>query len=254
MDKEPTTATVVEEPTTPEPEAPEAAEPTSEPAAPQTLDMSFLDTIDPDELSKHPRFAGILGQRLQREQQRWEQQRQEKAEREARASAETELLKLAEEDPYEFSKRYLTDAEQKRMQRDLASLRGETQREYVQRIGKAVAEKYVLSPADVQEIAAELAGKTDDEVLPVFTLAAAKIAAKREATQMHSEWREKELAKEKEAWKLEYEAERLAESTGPDLRKPNGQGAPFNPAALSDEEFNKWYVSQGPGRGLGLTR
>jgi hypothetical protein len=212
-------------------QAPEAV------AAPESVDLSALDRVDPQALRTHPRVAGILGDMLHREKSRWEQGQKAEAERIARERAEQELLDLARTDPYEFSQKYLQKTEAERLQAQIAQTRSQAQQALVADLGKALGTSVQLTPAEVERLSAALAGKGDHEVVPAFADAIADIKAERKL----AERVQKELAKEREAWAQQEASKALARGQRPDLGKPAGAPARIDPIKLPDTEFNEWY-------------
>lgn len=224
------------------PAAPEAAaEQTSEQSS--SSEQDWLASASVEEIRRHPRFQGILDSTLEQERARIREQIAAQQAEESRQKAEQELLRLANDDPYEFSRRYLSEAEQKRLAKNLDDLRRSTRTEYAQKLGQAYSslpEWREFSPEEQAKIAQQLAGKSDDEVLGAFATAAVDVLAERRAQKRLADWREKELVKEREAIRQEEAAKKLQGSPRPDLSRGT-QGGKFDPSQLSDAEFNKWY-------------
>lgn len=238
------------------PAAAPATPPTPEPpAVPDGVDHArVLDEIPAEVLAKHPRVNGILGERQQRARQQWEAEQRAESDRAARERAEQELRDLARQDPYAFAQQWLGKDEQQKLEARINDLQGTTKRELMQQVGQVFGTRYALTPDDVAELTQALSGLPDAEVLPAFTVKATELAARKQAQTLLAEWRDKELPKERDAWKAEYEAERLKTAAVPDLRSPLGVPAGGPPVHLNDDDYNKWYVTQGPGRRLGLSR
>src|SRR5450756_1577948 len=115
-----------------------------------------IETVDPADLRRHPRVAGIVGDLLNKEKTRWQQEQESRITLSKREEAEANLRQLAEDDPVEFSRQYLTQAQQAKIQKDLQGLRGQTQQEMAAQIRIAVEtmpEFKELSQEDVLDIA-----------------------------------------------------------------------------------------------------
>ncbi len=223
-----------------------AAAPGATPAAEAALDLSILDKIPPDELVRHPRVAGILGDRVQRKLV--EQQQQIEARQvETAAAAERERLKrLRREDPVAYAEVMDTVEAQQEREREMAGLHAKTRDEFARNIGRAATslpEWSELTADDLGEIASSLAGKSDEEALGVYTQAVIKkLASRMVAKQLQTEV-DKRLTQEKKAWRTEWEADRLSGEPKPDLTKPRGRPSKgVDLASIEDDrEFNKQY-------------
>jgi hypothetical protein len=189
--------------------------------------------------------AGIVGDLLSKEKTRWQAEQEQAIGRTKAEEAETRLRQLAEDDPVEFSRQYLTQAQQAKLQRDLAGLKGQTRQEMATQIRIAVEglpEFKELSQEDVLDIARATAGKSDEQVLGAFSLALVeKVSGKRAARQFQERW-DKELGKEREAIRAEEAAKLLKRERAPDMTRPSGEPVKTDISKIpSDEEFNKRY-------------
>jgi len=222
----------------------EAAAEQGEQPAEQEIEWSViekaLDKVPADQLRKHKRFAGILGGTLQQAQATWEQNRKNEEARVARERVEQEFIELAQNDPIAFAERFQSQHEADVARRQLENLRQETAQKYMHQIGQSVGNTFNLTPEDVAKIGEELAGKSDDEVLPAFNMAAIKLVTAREAARMFEEWRNKELPKERDAIKQELAGNALKGQPAPSIRRSVPPGN-IKPHQLPEKEFDAWY-------------
>lgn len=212
----------------------------------------WLAKATPEEILKHDRVRGILGSRLDVERQRIRQELSEEQDRRAREQAEADLLELAKANPFEFSQRYLTKAEQDRIKRETENLRTSTRAEFAKQLGRgysALPEWSELTPAEQETLQNAVKGKSDDDALVAFNAAAVDVIADRRATKRQAEFREKDLAKEREAIRQEEAAKRLKASERPSMDKsgtePSKGGWQDLPAG---KDFNREYEKNVLGR------
>jgi hypothetical protein len=212
-----------------------------EPATTPEAPADPLASIDADVLRKHPRVNAILGEK----QAAWVQQQQAQQAQTAREKAEADLRALAETDPYAFSQKYLVEAQQKDLARQLDSLKGETRADYLKRIGQHAAEKFQFQPADFDALAERLKGVPDDSVVAVFNEFTVDLAAERKAQSRLAEWKATELTKEREAIRQEEAAKRLQGQARPGLQRPSGQPQAAKLHEIADwDEFDKQYEAR----------
>jgi hypothetical protein len=244
-----TTASVAPATTESQPEAPPAVEQTTAPAeaAPVAVTPTWQELVekaDAKELRAHPKFAGILGSEIERARQAERQRLEAEQGTKAARAAEDRLRELARTDPVTFAEQYLSDAQRTDMQRQLDDLRGSTRREQAEAIGRAlrdVPEWQHLTQEQHEKLARELLGKTDDEVLPIFFRLASEMVADAKADQRHAQWKDKELAKEREAIRQEEAAKLLKGSEAPALAKPKGAPAGTDIPSMAKEEFDAYW-------------
>jgi hypothetical protein len=86
-----------------------------------------------------------------------------------------------------------------------------------------------------------LRGKSEDEVIPLFQRLVTDMVADRRARRFHEEWKEKELAKAREAIRQEEAAKLMQNSTAPDTVKPKGRPSGVDIRGMSDEEFDEYF-------------
>lgn len=246
---------------TPEPEqAAPPADPTpaSAPPAPAAAPaepvvhpgVEWLNTAPVEEILKHPRFGGILGQRTQEERERIRKEIEAENAQKARDAVEREMQELANDDPLEFSKRWLSEKEQERIRDQEKTLRDGVRKEFATKIGETfrnLAEWQEITPDEFSKLQQAVAGKSDDEAVGAFNIAALDIIADRRSAKRLDDWRAKELAKEREAIRAEEAAKQLHNSPRPDLAR-GSQPSPFDPTKLSDKDFDRWYRENRLGR------
>jgi len=255
---------VEEQQLTPEATEPEA-EPTIEPAAPEAAAAApapdwrtALDTAPIDEVSKHPRFAGLLGERLQRERERIAQEAAETARRQADEEREADLLRLLEENDETLSTQYpkakeaLLERRRQREELDVQRRVGESYRDFSLRIGQAYAslpewEEVVgkYRPALEEAINSKT---TDAEQIQAFTITAADLVARVRADRQIQARIDDEVAKAKEAVRQEMAAERMGGTAAPDMRRPGGlPSASRRVAEMPEDEFDQWWQAHRAG-------
>ncbi len=241
----------------PAPATPEQPpEQTTSPVAVQTLPadttpawLRELDSADPEVLRRHPRIAGIVGSMFDQWRQRHEA---EQAQKTAAEGAEAERKRLRElrktnwsAYDAEMDEREAREEHETELQRHL----GETRQQFAERLGRAyrnLPEWSEFSQQDIETLAAAVANKSDDEALEAFAVTGAALVADKRTAKKVSEWAQKELAKEREAIRKEEAAKYLQGTERPDMARPKGLPAKFNPAALSDEEFDKAFPPDQP--------
>lgn len=201
---------------------------------------SAIDKATPEQLKKFRRFQGILGSELHRSRQVWEQDQKAQTERQAREQAERELEDMARMRPVEFAEKYLDDKAAGRIQKQLETVKASTAQEYMHQIGTAFGQEFNLTQEEIEEISKALAGKQNEEVLPAFNVAAAKVVTQREAKRLFEEWRTKELPKERDALKQEVAADMLKKDTAPGVAKSRPPST-LKPHQLPDDKFDEWY-------------
>ena len=238
---------------TDEPSASTGATPSQEGAAtPAQVDYNaLLDQIPDDVLSKHRRFNGIVGSRAQTLAQRLaEQERQRIAGEEferAKREKEAELERLAEENPFEFSQRYLKDKAKEKVQLELNDLRSRAQTQLFEKIASsysALPEWQNLSPDEFAKVQQQVAGKNDDELVAAFNVAALDVLAERRATSRAERAVQERLAAERAAWEQDYHARRLRGEVSPDMSAPvsaNGINDAQAIKNMTPAEFDAFY-------------
>jgi hypothetical protein len=200
----------------------------------------WLDKAPADLLRKHSRFQGILGSEQHRLRTSWEQDRKAQEEADAAARAEEELLNLAREDPITFAEKYLTKSEAERVQSQIGKVRADTASSLMHQIGSSFSKEFSLTSEDVSSIATELQGKSEDEILPAFNIAATRLVAAREAQRIFEDWKTKELDGERKAIKDEVAADLMKKEPAPSVRRSTLPST-VKPHQLSPQDFDKWY-------------
>jgi len=210
-----------------------------------------IDQAAADELRSHPKVAGIVGDMVDKAIRNWERTQHERITAAQRQQAERELEEMATNDPLGFSRRFLSDKEQDRLQRQFTTLREQTREEFARYVGaayKEVPEWAELTPADYESLAKAVAGKPDDEVIAAYNARALELIAdkraEKRAADRHAKWKSTELETEVEARIKERQARELQRQRAPSVARPAGPGAPFDPTKLPDKEFKVWY--EGP--------
>lgn len=244
------------ETTTKEPEAAKQETASSPPPATDDFDAllerftPFLE--DPEKrkrLRSHPTIAGIAGDIAQTIAANMRREDTERTQRETTERIEQELMQLAEQDPLAFAEKYRTDKTAAKTQREIADLRESIKREHGERLGKAITgipEFKELTREDVGRLGAAMTGKTDEEVIEAYTVAALDILAEKRVAKRIAAAIAEAVPKEVAAQLKERNAARLKTEKGPDMRRASSAAAsnepPYDPAVGSD--WNKWYENQ----------
>jgi len=205
----------------------------------------WLRTASPDEIMKHDRIRGIFGSRIQQEREATERRVAEQAQKKATEDAKAELERLAREDWSGLSERILSDRQKEKIAADLAQLKSSTRTEMAETLGrgfKSLPEWDNMTPAEQEKLANAVLGRSDDDVLAAFTVAAVDIIAERRASGKVATWTASELAKEREAIRQEENSKRVKTSARPALQRNGAEPAKFDPTQLPDKEYNQWYT------------
>src|SRR5262245_15653717 len=218
--------------------------PAETPPDPAALGRAWLESAPADEIRKHPRFGGILGETLARERERIRDEARRENEQAAAQKAHEELRQLARTDYAAFAERWLSEDQQQTLKAQLDDLHRKTRTEIVQNLGHAFAalpEWAEPTPEEQVKLARALEGKSEEDVPGAFAVAFSDLLADRRAAKRHAEWQQKELAKERDAIRQEEVAKRLARSESPDLAR-GGQARADDHLRLDDpREYNAWY-------------
>ncbi len=197
-------------------------------ATPQDWSTS-LEAASPDDLRKHPKVAGIVGDMVDKAMRRWKAEQDQQYSQRAAQQAEEQLLKLAKEDPEAFAERFLSDKQREATLRQITRLREDTRAEFAQSVGRAYQDAPGWDEIDHAALAKAIAGLPDDEVIPAFHREAMRqlltINAEKSAKTLFADWREKELPKEREALRKEVAAELLKKEPKPDTRRATSGAA-----------------------------
>lgn len=242
MTETPSTATVGEGQAT----APAAAE--SEPAAAPEVDYNaLLDQIPDDVLTRHRRFNGIVGSHAQRLA---EQERQRIAKEEYQRAEQAKMAELereAADNPFAFSQKWLGERAKERAQLEVAELRNRAQTQLFEKIANsysALPDWQQLTPDEFARVQQQVAGKSDDDLVAAFNVAALDVLAKRRASTYAESAVKERLAKEREAWEQEAQARRLRGEVTPDMSAPasaNGLSDSQAIRGMSDVDFDRFY-------------
>lgn len=228
-----------------EPQPTPAEETAQPPEAPKVVPFDeWIASATPDEIMRHPKIAGIHGQRLQSERERVKREEQERRDREAYDKAQREMEELANTDPEEFAKKYLSTKEQEKIRQNQKLARDEIQKKYAEEIGRTLrvlTNGEELSPEEFNRLQAAMTGKADEEAIGAFNAVAVDIIADRKLAKSMAKYRNEEMAKEREAIRAELAAEKLQNSERPDMARGTSP-KPFDPTQLPPAEFSKWYA------------
>lgn len=250
-----TPTSVTTEPTT----APVTAAPVETvPAATAPDWSSLLEKVDPKDLRKHPRIAGIIGSAMQQERELIQREASESAIRQTREEREEELVRLFDENEETLRERYPrayealqgvgTARTQRQTEEQLAGVRADMAKQ-VGAAFAAIPEFGEFSDAERESLFRVVgeriqAGKPE-EVTGAFAAKAADLIAERRSKARFEKFKAQELNREREAIRKEIAAEFLKTSSAPDLAR----GRVTTPTSEmqriiqngSDEEFAKFY-------------
>lgn len=260
-------ATPSQEPATPEVAPPEGAtssngavpEANGHGAVPAASDWrTSLEGADPEELRRHPKVAGVVGQMVDAAMRNWQRTQAEEHSRVATETARQELRTLARSDPEAFAERFLTDDQRDIALGQLQTMRQQTEAAMAQRVGHAYATIPGwdhLTVDDHATLAKAIQGVPDDEVIARYNAVALDLLTKHRvedaANERFERFKKSELAKEREAIRAEVAAELLKKEPKPDMTRATKAPA-LDISRMTDEDFEKWYTQQGPGASLGL--
>ncbi len=236
----PTDSVVVDgkEPITPKP--PVEAAPPTEPAAPTW--QQELEKADAKDLRRHPKVAGLIGSEIQRAIERDRLVQQEQQEARARQEAEANLRRLAQEDPATFAENWLSQDAQQQLGNQVTNIRSKTRDEMALSLSagaKSLPEWQHVTESDMQALATALAGKKDDEVLPVFLHQLVDTVSRYRAKALHEEWKAKELEDQRKAIRNEEAAKLMKRTGAPDLALAKGPAGKVNVGNMSTKEFDE---------------
>jgi hypothetical protein len=250
----PATPTTPPQATTPAAER-AAGEGTSAPAVDTASEwQKHLESANPEDLRRHPKVAGLVGDMVDKAMRRWRAEQDAEVSQRAAQQAEHHLLTLAKEDPEAFAERFLTDKQRETTLRQINRLREDTRAEFAHSIGRAYQDAPGWDEIDHEALAKAIANKPDDEVIPAFHKEAMRqlldLNASRKAKAEFETWKEKELAKEREAIRKEVAADLLKKGPRPDMTR--GRNLPTARAAWMDlppgPEFDAAYEREVLGR------
>lgn len=214
-----------------------------------------VESVDPNDLRKHPRVAGIVGDMVDKAVRQWVSEQQVQVSRQAAQRTEAELMDMATRDPIGFSKRFLNDKEAERYHMQLASIQERARQEFAGHIGKAyeAIPEAQLTVQDRERLAKAIAGKTDDGVvLAAYNAEMANIIADKRTAKATAEFKEKELPArikaEREALRAEEAAKLRAKSgDGPGIARGRSAPTTISPQqikAMPQADFDKMYAER----------
>jgi hypothetical protein len=209
-----------------------------------------LDTVDPKELRKHPKIAGIVGNLFDDAKRNWESTRAAEERQKGVEKRNKELLERAESDPIGFAEEWLNERRSALAAEDVAKMRGETMNEYARRIGRAyhdVPEWAEATQEEREALVARLAGVSDEDAIAKTNAYTLDIVAEKRAKRMLSEWKDKELAKEREAIRKEERASKFKDSDSPDLSRPGAAGK-VDIRNMAPEAFKAYWDAMKQGK------
>jgi hypothetical protein len=238
---------------TAEPEAPavEQAADAPEPAAAEQPEVDWdalqsqLETAyerDPrgtmDRLKKHRAVGGLAGSIAERQLAQLKQQDDAQRQASAAQSARDELRKMAQEQPLQFADMFLSHDDAEEARNRILSVETNAQKQILTQVGEAFHEFEewgTITDEERTRLAHALEGVAPNKLIAVFNKTALDIVADRRADKRLQD----RLPKEQEAWKKQWEAERLTAEQGPDLRRPSSTTRRrLNWAAMDDKDFN----------------
>lgn len=208
---------------------------------------SMIDSADPEQLRRHPRIAGIVGDLLSKQKEadrkRWEDEAAEKA----RGEERSRLKQLRQSDPVGYAELMEAREAEQESREAMAKLHRETESQLGKLLGESfreLPEWAELTPEEFDSLARAVAEKPERGV-GAFAQAATRTVAGKIAAKMLADWKAKELGKEREAIRQEEAAKLLKREKSPDMTKPAGAPAKPSLAAIPDDaEFNRRYEEE----------
>lgn len=216
--------------------------------------MAQLDRLSDDpsfieRLRSHRTVAGIAGSIAPKIAERMVSERQARESKETFDKRIKQMMKDAEAEaqraPGGFADNWLKGMKKDRNQQAEQAVRMELRQEFGQRVGAAVAsipEFKQLTADEVAWIAGQLSGRSEDEVVAVYTAAVVdKIADKRAAARLEAQYKER-YEKDRKADKAAENAKRVAAQQSPGLAKPSRGSVDTMPDWNKDPDaWNKAY-------------
>lgn len=244
MADEPTGETTAETSTATAAEESAADEPIDWDSLDATLERAY--TRDPktagDRLKKHRAIGGIAGSIAERRMLELGQQHEAQRQADAARAAAAELEDMAQNRPLEFADKFLNIRTAEKTRAQINAVEQNAAKKIMEQIGSAyrdLDEFADLTDDEKGRLRDAVADATDDNALPKFNRVALEIVADRRAEKKMAD----RLAKEKEAWRQEYEGERLGtDRKAPDLRRSTrSTSKPLNWADMSDKDFADYW-------------
>jgi membrane-associated HD superfamily phosphohydrolase len=191
----------------------------------------------------------MIGSERQRAIQEWQARQQTEEQARVRAQTEEEMLKFGEENAdylrqnYPKAFEHINNLQAQRAQREVQEAHQRAITAVAESLGRSLndlPEWAERTDEDVQKLAAALANKPPEEVIPAFNRFVVDFLADKREGKRRQKWQEGQLSKEREAIRQEEAARLLKGSTAPDTTKPKGE-ATFSPTTMSDAEFNDYW-------------
>lgn len=206
---------------------------------------ALLAGADRERLRRNPVIAGIVGDLFER---RWRERQEadatEKAERDAEADRQRKRDQ-AQYNPVAFAEQWLGEDEQNSLRDQLDNASRKTMHGLAQDSGVKFRKEFAdeiakFSADDWGRVSAKLAGKDDREAFIAFGPAITDVVAEKRAEAMHNQFRQQELAREREAIRQEVTAATLKGTRQPSLAQARGTTATDEPP-LNSPEWDRWY-------------
>ena len=201
-----------------------------------------LEEAPVEELREHPRFKGVLGSELEGRRVAWKQENDARIQEEGQKLLEeqftTAAQQLLEDDPEEFQRKfpvlddYIKTRPARLAQQENATLRSSVREQFARQISagfRAEPEWKELTPADHEDVLKALAGKDDDAVLAAFPAVMSAKLSEVKARKQIASYKDTELAKDREAIRLEERTALLQNGDRPGIGRARGNGV------ISDE-------------------
>ena len=218
------------------------------PAAPSWSDL--LSDVSVDDLRRHPRVSGLVGQMLEARMRERDTEQKQIAETQARAKFEAELERQAREEPDEFANRWLKGREDEKRAAEIARERMTTRTAFAQEIGASLREVpgfSDLSREDQAEIYEVVIKTPEDKAIAVLSREIVNRTSTKRAKALAevqiAEWKATELAKEREAMRLELAGAAVANGDAPDTQRGRTRGSFSDEPDFNREpaKWNAWY-------------
>lgn len=243
------------QPTTEETTPPADAQPAGETESPKAADWrENLSSVDPDELLRHPRVAGIVGSRIDQAIRRREEQIRTEERRKIEVAREEEFVRLARENPETLREKYpgvlqWVEERQTARAREAEEERAKSIRESYNR---QLAESYQRVPEwaefkqeDVDRISKAMIDVPDDQAIGAFNSVVADIITEKRAEKKAEAKLAARLEQERQAIRQEERARALSNEDGPDVKRPLGRQPKVDVRKMDEAQFDKWWESVG---------
>ena len=222
------------------------------PEAPPAPDWrTLINDVDPTELRKHPRFAGIVGSEIDRALKKREAEMSAETRRKLEAEQDDEIARLLEENDETLTTRYpkarerLQSLREARSQSQIQQQLNEARNEVARLVGQGYTSlpewAEVANSDDYASMIASLQTLPPEQQVLTFTQKATQLLAARMTAKQFAKWQKDELAKVREVIRQEEAAKLLSNTPSPDTKRASGLPPKLDISRMSDKEFEDYW-------------